>query len=73
MFYRPFKRNVILIGEPFEFSEFYKEKLDKEILEKADEILKHKLSILYENYKKYLEEQKIVKQLKKSKKLRQKA
>ncbi len=70
---RPFKRNVILIGEPFEFSEFYKEKLDKEILEKADEILKHKLSILYENYKKYLEEQKIVKQLKKSKKLRQKA
>lgn len=70
---KPFKRNVILIGEPFEFSEFYKEKLDKEILEKADEILKHKLSILYENYKKYLEEQKIVKQLKKSKKLRQKA
>ena len=70
---KPFKRNVILIGKPFEFSEFYKEKLDKEILEKADEILKHKLSILYENYKKYLEEQKIVKQLKKSKKLRQKA
>ena len=70
---RPFKKNVLLIGKPFEFTEFYNLKLDKEVLDKADNILKHKLATLFESYKNYMEEKKLVKQLKKQKKSKQKA
>lgn len=70
---RPFKKNVLLIGKPFEFTEFYNLKLDKEVLDKADTTLKHKLATLFESYKNYMEEKKLVKQLKKQKKSKQKA
>ena len=70
---KPFKKNVLLIGKPFEFTEFYNLKLDKKVLDKADTTLKHKLATLFESYKKYLEEKKLVKQLKKQKKSKQKA
>ena len=70
---KPFKKNVLLIGKPFEFTEFYNLKLDKKVLEKADNILKHKLATLFESYKNYMEEKKLVKQLKKQKKSKQKA
>lgn len=70
---KPFKKNVLLIGKPFEFTEFYNLKLNKEVLDKADNILKHKLATLFESYKNYMEEKKLVKQLKKQKKSKQKA
>lgn len=69
---KPFKKNVLLIGKPFEFTEFYNLKLDKEVLNKADTTLKHKLATLFESYKNYMEEKKLVKQLKKQKKSKQK-
>ena len=54
-------------------TEFYNLKLDKKVLDKADTTLKHKLATLFESYKNYMEEKKLVKQLKKQKKSKQKA
>lgn len=58
-----FRKNILIIGEPFELSEFYDKKLDKECLSQAGEVLANKIMSLKENYYKDLEE----KQLKKKK------
>lgn len=63
-----FLKNTLLIGTPFELSEFYDKKLDKETLLKAGEILTEQMKNLKENYEKYLKEKEIVKMLKKQKK-----
>ncbi len=48
---KPFKRNVLLIGKPFELSEFYDQKLDKECLNKAGEVLENNINSLKDEYK----------------------
>lgn len=40
---RLFRRNYVKVGEPFELSEFYGQKLTAETLQKADDIIKEKL------------------------------
>ncbi len=64
---KPFRKNTILIGKPFELDEFYNCKLDKENLDKADEVLKSKMVDLNESYQKYINEKKLVKELKRQK------
>lgn len=66
---KAFKKNVLLIGTPIEFKEFYNKKIDKEVLDEADKILKHKLALLQESYQKYINEKKLVKTLKKQAKI----
>lgn len=59
------KKNVLIVGEPFELSEFYDRKLDKDCLAEAGEVLAGKINDLRENYLKVEEEKKINKQNKK--------
>lgn len=40
---KPFLLNHILIGEPFEFTEYYDKKLTDELIREADEKLREKL------------------------------
>lgn len=63
-----FRRNVLLIGEPFEFTEFYNEKMSKEVLDKASEILTNKMFELKKAYEQKILEKQIVKEMKKQKK-----
>lgn len=62
-----FKKNTLIIGKPFELSQFYDKKLDKENISNAESILKNKILDIGNSYKKILEEEKIIKQLKKIK------
>lgn len=63
---RAFRRNVLLIGKPFELSEYYDKRLSSEVLAEAGEVLSNKLNELKSDYERYLNEKKIVKELKKS-------
>jgi len=63
-----FKRNFLLIGKPFELNDFYDKKLDKNILNEAGEILLNKLNLLREEFNLFMQEKKIIKNLKKDKK-----
>ena len=63
-----FRRNVLLIGEPFELSEFYGEKLSKEIIAKASEVLTNKMLELKNAYEEKQLEKAIIKKIKKDKK-----
>lgn len=65
---KAFKRNVLLVGEPFHLTEFYGQKLTKENLEKASLLISEKMQSLRDNYLKEQEEKKQRKQNKKSKK-----
>ncbi len=56
-----FNKNVFLIGEPFELSEFYDRKLDKECLAEAGEVLAQKIMNLKDEYLKSIEEKKLKK------------
>lgn len=56
-----FKRNVLIIGKPFELSDFYDKKLDKETLFQAGEILAKKIMDLKEEYNKIIEEKNLKK------------
>lgn len=67
-----FRRNVILIGEPFELNEFYSERLTKEVLDKASVILTEKMMDLKKAYEERMLEKEVVKKLKKERKLNKK-
>ena len=62
-----FKRNVLLIGKPFELLEFYDKKLDKETLYEASQILTNKIIGLRKEYDNFLKEKELVKKMKKQK------
>ncbi|MBQ3213803.1 MAG: 1-acyl-sn-glycerol-3-phosphate acyltransferase [Clostridia bacterium] len=62
-----FKRNVFLIGKPFELSDFYDKKLDKETLNEASVILINEITNLRKEYENYLKEKELVKKIKKQK------
>lgn len=64
---KPFVKNTLLIGKPFELKEFYDKKLDKETLAAASQIVIEKLTTLKTEYEDYLREKALVKQLKKNK------
>lgn len=62
--HRFFRKNEIVVGEHFELSEFYDKKMDKEVLGEAEEILKKHILKLKDEYEKFANERKIVRQLK---------
>ena len=47
---KPFRFNKLIVGEPFELSDYYDKKLDKETLDDASQIIVEKLTELKENY-----------------------
>lgn len=55
-----FIRNTLIIGKPFELSDFYDKKLDKDNLALAQKVLVEKMSDLKKMYEEYLFEKKIV-------------
>ena len=61
------KKNLVLLGVPFELDEFYDKKLDKEMIEKADNVLLGKINALKEEYEARQKEKKLVKHIKKNK------
>lgn len=63
-----FSKNNLLIGKPFELSEFYDKKLDKDTLVEAQELLLQKMNELKDNYNQYIMEKNMIKKLKKSSK-----
>ena len=65
---RFFRFNRLLIGKPFELSEFYDKKLNKETLNSASEIVIKKLTELKEEFENAKKEKELVKMLKKQKK-----
>ena len=65
---KPFSKNTLIVGEPFELNDFYDKKIDKDILNDCSEILVKKLNDLKVSYEKMIEEKSIIKQLKKQKK-----
>jgi 1-acyl-sn-glycerol-3-phosphate acyltransferase len=65
---KPFRKNILLIGEPFELSEFYNERLSQEVLNKASIVLTEKMLELKKAYEQQVLEKQIVKEMKKNKK-----
>ena len=63
-----FKKNYLLIGKPFELTEFYDKKLSKEVLSEAGSILMNKLNLLKEEFNLMMQEKQIIKKLKKDNK-----
>jgi len=61
--HRFFKKNIILVGKPFELTEFYDKKLDKDALLKAQNILKNNILGLKNEYENFVNEKKILKKL----------
>ncbi|MBQ8374640.1 MAG: 1-acyl-sn-glycerol-3-phosphate acyltransferase [Clostridia bacterium] len=55
---RPFKTTHILIGDPFEFSEYYGQKMTDELLAEADEKLRNRMIEMREAHTKMLAEKK---------------
>ena len=55
---RLFRTSHILIGDPFELTEYYDQKLTDELLKEADEKILQKLSAMREEHTKFLEEKK---------------
>ena len=64
---KPFRKNVLIVGKPFELSDFYERKLDKECLAQAGDVLAKSIMSLKEEYYKTLEEKKNAKKTKKLK------
>lgn len=65
---KAFKKNALIIGKPFELSQFYDKKMDKDVLNEAGEILVKKLNEIKEGYEKWLAEKLLIKKIKKQKK-----
>ena len=63
-----FRRNILLVGELFELSEFYNERLSQEVLNKASAVLTEKMLELKKAYEQQVLEKQIVKEMKKNKK-----
>ena len=55
---RFWRKNAVIIGEPFELSEYYGMKLTEELLKEADAKILTAMESLRENYKQLLEEKK---------------
>lgn len=51
---KPFRLNHILIGEPFELSEYYDRKLTEEDIREADEKLRNRLLDMRREHAEYL-------------------
>ena len=64
---KAFRRNVLLVGEPFVLDEFAGQKMSKELLEKASGIISQKMQSLRDDYLKTQEEKKKKKAKKKQK------
>ena len=65
---KAFSKNVLVVGEPFELSDFYDKKIDKEVLNLCSAILVEKMNALKQNYDKMVEEKELIKKLKKQQK-----
>ena len=52
---KPFRLNHILIGDPFELSEYYDMKITEEVIKEADEKLRKALTDLRDKHTEYLE------------------
>lgn len=65
---KAFKHNTLLIGKPFELTEFYEQKLTAEVLDTASKIVSQKMQELRDDYLKQQQEKKDKKQAKKQKK-----
>lgn len=59
-----FTKNVLIVGKPFELSEFYGQKMTKEVLSACSDILVKNLNDIKLSYERMLEEKQILKQLK---------
>ena len=58
MIYKPaklFRKNYLYIGEPFDFSEFYGQKLSEEVTEAANEKMRTHMLLELENMRDYVE------------------
>ena len=55
---RFWRKNAVIIGEPFELSEYYGMKLTEELLKEADAKILTAMESLRENYEQLLEEKK---------------
>ena len=62
---KAFRRNILLVGEPFYLTEFEGQKMTKEVLEQASQIISQKMQALRDDYLKEQEEKKIKKKNKK--------
>jgi len=60
-----FKKNVLIIGKPFEFKEFYDKKIDKDVLNQASQIMTNNILDLKKQYIDMINEKNIIKVLKK--------
>ncbi len=65
--HRFFRKNVVLVGKPFEFTDYYDKRLDKETLLQAETELRDKIVELNTNYQNYLAEKALIKKLKREK------
>jgi 1-acyl-sn-glycerol-3-phosphate acyltransferase len=54
----PFRMNHIIVGEPFEMSEYYGQRLTKEVLAEANEKLRQKLLDMRKEHTEMLESKK---------------
>jgi 1-acyl-sn-glycerol-3-phosphate acyltransferase len=55
---KPFRLNHIIVGEPFEMSEYYGQRLTKELLTEANEKLRQKLLDMRKEHTEMLESKK---------------
>lgn len=62
-----FKKNILLIGKPFELTDFYDKKLDKDTLNEASNILIDKILGLRKEYEDFFKEKELIKSMKKNK------
>lgn len=51
---KPFRLNHVLIGEPFELSEYYDRKLTEEVIREADEKIRNRLSEMRKTHTEFL-------------------
>ena len=65
---KAFKKNVLIIGKPFELSQFYDKKIDKDVLNAGGDVLVEQLNQIKNDYEKWFTEKQLVKKIKKQKK-----
>ena len=63
---KPFKMNYAIVGESFDFSEYYGEKFNGEVSDKCTEIIANKMKDLQQQLNLLIEEEKSKKSKKKS-------
>lgn len=64
---KAFRKNSMVIGKPFELTDFYDKKLTKEDLSIASNILNEKMQDLADDFKKFKKEKELVKTIKNKK------